>query len=153
MVISIEDRVKGRLGKRLSYVRASLFEFENEIDYANPQGLELGFLNAKNGVIACDEDGYSLAWTDGVLDSFDMGGAGKRIVQDMSNLEPWARALNDVLVSAETLVDVPYQKIVGIELHFSNTQIQMVNLGDEIFVYEKIPEGSFGDSKIRRIKV
>jgi hypothetical protein len=136
------------VGKELLSVQASLFALSGVVDYQNPQQLKLDFGILPGGYITCSPDGFSVVLVHKPLEAFDMGDAGERIIQDISNQEIFAKAVGSRVRKAIVFNQSRQSKPVGVGFYFEHCEVHVVNLGDELYVYSEYPEGSFGDDDI-----
>jgi hypothetical protein len=72
-----------------------------------------------------------------------MGDAGKRVVEDISKQDVWSPAIGKPVERISLHVEQPQQKTVGVSFHFPAFNVHIMNLGDELFVFNDDPDDVF----------
>jgi hypothetical protein len=103
--------------------------------------LSLKFSLTGYGKFKCSYDGSSINWQEGEPHESDMDEFGSQVVENLSESQLWQRVLNKVLVGAELLYSSIEDTFIGVKLSFDGgSSVSIINLGDELYVYQDIPE-------------
>lgn len=128
------------LGKKLLSVNALFHVFRSERDSA-PQEIGLLFENAEFGKLYGGPDGASLCFSLKPTSSCDLGEYGRQDVFCISGELYFSDVVGRRLVSASLVQSLAEDVVVGVALSFDNGFcLSILNLGDELFVYDEIPE-------------
>ncbi len=141
--------LRDSIGQKLISVLALIYVHEGVKDFDNPQELSLKFSSTGYGKFKCSYDGASIDWQEGELHGIDMDEFGSEVVEDLSGFKLWQRVLDKVLVDAELLYSSIEDTFIGVKLSFNgDNYVSVINLGDELFVYQDIPEEVMNDQRI-----
>lgn len=128
------------LGKKLQSVNALFHVFSAERDTA-PQEVGLLFENAEIGKLYGGPDGASLCFSLIPISSCDLGEYGRQDIFYISGEPYFSDVVGRKLVSASLVQSLAEYVVVGVALSFDNGFcLSILNLGDELFVYDEIPE-------------
>lgn len=79
---------------------------------------------------------------------------GHQTLEDISGSSVWGKAKDQILINAEFIKSSFEGASVGVKLSFENNiYISIVNLGDELFVFEQIPKEVVHDQGLYFIPV
>lgn len=128
------------LGKKLLSVNALFHVFSSERDSA-PQEVSLQFENSQIGKFYGGPDGASLCFSLNPISNCDLGEYGRQDIFCISGELYFSDVVGRKLVSASLVHSLVEGVVVGVALSFDNGFcLSILNLGDELFVYDKIPE-------------
>lgn len=128
------------LGKKLLSVNALFHVFCSERDSA-PQEVGLLFENSEIGKLYGGPDGASLCFSLNPILSCDLDEYGRQDIFCISGELYFSDVVGKRLVSASLVQSLAEDVVVGIALSFDNGfYLSILNLGDELFVYDEIPE-------------
>ncbi|MEZ1318098.1 hypothetical protein QIW53_18920 [Pseudomonas fluorescens] len=134
------DWCLGVVGNKLLSVNALLHVFGSERSSA-PQEISLQFENAQAGRIYCGSDGFTLCLSNEPIIECDLGEYGELTNFCISDDGCFADFIGLRLLSASVIQSSACGKIIGINFLFeSDCCLSILNLGDELFVYEEIPQ-------------
>lgn len=137
------------LGKRLVSVFALVHVYNNEKDFHTFQEISISFLSNDNGKLFCGGNGSSIEWSNSDMQENDLGEYGKNVIQDISKMNPWNTCLNEILKDVKMLYSSVEKSEIGILLEFSNdSHVSVINLGDDIYVFDSIPDNIMESQKI-----
>jgi len=143
-MIHISDEVvnwvKNVLGKQLCKVNGLIYSF-GEPDFERPQQLQLLF-NQYDGSesFCCGQDGSTLILTRSLMQACNLGTLGKQDILDLSGGEWFSEYVGLRLMHAYSIFSNIEYAYIGLKLSFSNnTDLSIINLGDEIHLFKKIP--------------
>jgi len=138
------------IGRKLIFVQALIHVYEGNENISSPQELQLSFESKIRGKLKCGSDGESIVLDSTELKPSDLGEYGKQIVKDISNLSCWQKVIGSPLKEVHLLESMREFCLMGIKFTFENDlSVVMVNLGDEIFIYESLPEEIVQEEEIR----
>ncbi|WP_458718229.1 hypothetical protein [Pseudomonas gregormendelii] len=128
------------LGKELLSVNALLHIFASERD-SSPQEFGLLFDDSEVGRFYGGPDGASLCFSLSPFFSCDLGEHGKQDIYCVSAKPYFSNVVGRRLVSASLVQSLAEKTVVGVALSFdSGFRLSILNLGDELFVYDAIPK-------------
>jgi len=128
------------LGKKLLSVNALFHVFSSERDSA-PQEVGLLFENSEIGKLYGGPDGASICFSLNPISSCDLGEYGRQDVFNVSGELYFSDIVGGKLVSASLVQSLAEDVIIGVAFSFDNGFcLSILNLGDELFVYDEIPE-------------
>lgn len=128
------------LGKKLLSVNALFHVFSSERDSV-PQEVSLQFENSQIGKFYGGPDGASLCFSLNPISNCDLGEYGRQDIFCISGELYFSDVVGRRLVSASLVHSLVEGVVVGVTLSFDNGFcLSILNLGDELFVYDKIPE-------------
>ncbi|MDE3739083.1 hypothetical protein PSH28_20980 [Pseudomonas resinovorans] len=128
------------LGKKLLSVSALFHVFASERD-SFPQEVGLLFEGSEVGKLYGGRDGASLSFSLSPIVGCDLGEYGKQDIFCVSGEPCYSSVVGRKLASASLVQSSVEEAVVGVVLSFdSGPCLSILNLGDELFVYNKIPE-------------
>ena len=128
------------LGKKLLSVNALFHIFDSERDSA-PQEVGLLFENSEIGKLYGGSDGASICFSLNPISSCDLGEYGRQDIFCISGELYFSDVVGRRLVSASLVQSLAEDVVIGVALSFDNGFcLSILNLGDELFVYDEIPE-------------
>jgi hypothetical protein len=133
---------------RLTGIFALIYVYDNQEDTNSPQSIYLEFNNDHGGCIKCASDGESIDCDFKFPTEVDLGIYGNEILKDISTTIPWCEVIGDNLNTCYLLL-VDSDFCLGVRLLFqSGKSIDIVNLGDELYVYDSLPESIIQEENI-----
>lgn len=137
-----------KYSKYLSVARYVLHVFDGKENFNNPQSVFIEFDSTVGITIRCGSDGETMLLEEGSLNFVerDMGEFGKEVVKDVININPWKKACNSPMEHIFGIKSDGF--IIGYRFSFEVLEINIVNFGDEIFIYEYFPEKIIIDERI-----
>lgn len=106
-----------------------------------PQEIEFLFSGAQVGKVFGGSNGADLLFAQEAILSRDLGEYGRLDRFCVSDDFCFSKAVGSVLVSVLLVGSMVEDAIIGVSLSFSNGGIlSVLNLGDEFFVYDHIPD-------------
>lgn len=127
-------------GKKLLSVNALFHIFASERDFF-PQEIGLQFDDAELGKLYGGSDGASLCFSFHPIVGCDLGEYGRQDVFCVSDELCFSNVVGRRLASASLVQSSAEEAVIGITLSFDNgARLSILNLGDELFVYDEIPE-------------
>uniref|UniRef100_UPI0036D7E049 hypothetical protein n=1 Tax=Photorhabdus sp. RM322S TaxID=3342825 RepID=UPI0036D7E049 len=144
----------GIIGSRLKSVQGLVYMLHVE-DIEHPQELFFEFEGADiSRKISCGQDGSSLVVCSKPMIESDLGEYGKQIIKDISQHSIFNRLIGQKLSCFNAIYSEIEQCVIGFSFIFYNYgQISLLNLGDEIYIYNDIPECIFLEEKITLVKI
>lgn len=128
------------LGKKLLSVNALFHVFSSERDGA-PQEVGLLFESSGIGKLYGGADGASICFSLSPILSCDLGEYGRQDIFCISGELYFSDVVGRTLVSASLVHSLAEDVVIGVALSFDNgCCLSILNLGDEFFVYDEIPE-------------
>lgn len=128
------------LGKNLLSVNALFHIFASERD-SFPQEVGLQFDDAELGRLYGGSDGASLCFSLSPIVGCDLGEYGRQDAFCVSDEPRFSSVVGRELASASLVESSAEEAVIGIALSFDNgARLSILNLGDEIFIYDEIPE-------------
>lgn len=141
------------IGQKLAGVIALIHVYDEHEDNESPQAIYLKFENDLGGNLECASDGESILYSPKLPAETDLGEYGKEILKDISNTELWCECVGSSLVSSFVLF-ANGNVSIGVRLIFqSGKSIDIVNLGDEIYIYNFLPRHIVEEENITFDKV
>lgn len=142
------DWLNNILCLKLTSVFALIYVYDNQEDINSPQAIYFEFNNEHVGCIKCASDGESIDCDFKLTTEVDLGMYGKEILKDISTINPWREVIGDNLNNCYLLL-VDSNFCLGVRLQFqSGKSVDIVNLGDELYVYDSLPESIIQAEKI-----
>jgi hypothetical protein len=127
-------------GKKLLSVNALFHIFASERD-SSPQEVGLLFDDSEAGKLYGGPDGASLCFSLSPIFGCDLGEYGRQDTFCVSGEPYFSNVVGRRLVSASLVQSLAEEAVVGVSLSFdSGFCLSILNLGDELFVYDEIPE-------------
>jgi hypothetical protein len=139
------------IGYKLISVSGLIYIYGGEEKISNPHELLLFFdpIPIIQGKLCCSSDGESLVWDCGELDPNDLGEYGETVVKDISYLPCWKNIIGHILKDIKLIVPLHDPCLMGLQLSFENEfSVAVVNLGDEMFMFESLPEKIIKDEHV-----
>ncbi|MFF7707571.1 hypothetical protein [Pseudomonas sp. NPDC007930] len=128
------------LGKKLLSVNALSHVFSFERDSAF-QEIALLFENSEAGKVYGGPDGSSIFFSLNPISSCDLGEYGRQEIFCISDELYFSDVVGKYLVSASLVQSLTENLVIGVALSFDNDFcLFILNLGDELFIYDEIPE-------------
>ena len=128
------------LGNKLLSVNALFHVFCFERDSA-PQEVGLLFEQSEFGKLYGGPDGASLCFSLSPISNCDLGEYGRQDIFCISGELYFSDVVGRRLVSASLVQSLAEDIVVGVALSFDNGFcLSILNLGDELFIYDEIPE-------------
>ncbi|NRN29310.1 hypothetical protein [Photorhabdus heterorhabditis] len=144
----------GIIGNRLKSVQGLVYILHVE-DIEHPQELLFEFEGA--GVsrkISCSQDGSSLVVCNKPMLESDLGEYGKQIIKDISQHPIFNELIGRKLSRFNAIYSEIEQCVIGFNfIFYSYGQISLLNLGDEIYIYNDIPECIFLEGRITLVNI
>jgi len=124
-------------GKPLLSIKA-LFHVFNETRNGCPQEIGFLFSGCKFGKFYCGSDGESIIFSLEPIVRRDLDEYGRNDIFSISDEFLFSRVIKDELITASLIYGK--NKNVGISFLFkNNNSLIIINLGDELFCFDKIP--------------
>ncbi|WP_296187710.1 hypothetical protein [Pseudomonas sp. UBA1879] len=128
------------LGKKLLSVNALFHVFSSERDSA-PQEVGLLFESSEVGKLYGGPDGASICFSLNPISSCDLGEYGRQDIFCISGELYFSDVVGRRLVSVSLVQSLAENVVIGVVLSFDNDFcLSILNLGDELYIYDKIPE-------------
>jgi len=141
------------IGKPLSQAKA-LFHIFNGACSRMPQEISLLFGECEFGKVYCSSDGESISFSLSALVGRDLGEYGENEIFPISNNKPFVEVMQKKLISVSVLYSVECKKEVGIFFVFeNNNSFSIINLGDELFIFDCLPENIVVEERLSLIGV
>src|SRR5450830_1175323 len=136
----VKTRLLGALGQKLLSVNILVHVFSEKKD-TSPQQIGLFFDGCAPIRMYGGNNGASLCVSLGDVVGVDLGEYGKQIVFCASSEPCFSSVVGRRLVSVSTIHSSVENELIGLFFLFDDEAcLSILNLGDEIFVYGKIPE-------------
>ncbi|MCW7547869.1 hypothetical protein OO184_07950 [Photorhabdus sp. APURE] len=142
-------------GKRLKSVYGLIYIYDIA-DVEHPQELSIKFCETDNSPkkLLCSPNGTSIVLCKGELRESDLGEYGKETVMDLSNFKIFDGLIGKPLSYVNAIYSEIEQDIIGFMFVFYDYgQFSVMNLGDEIYMFNHIPDSLLKDEGISLIKV
>jgi len=140
------------IGKPLSQAKALFHVFNGTCD-AMPQEIFLLFGECEFGKVHCSSDGESISVSLSALVGSDLGEYGRNEIFSISKNKPFVEVMQKKLISVSVLCSPEHKKEVGIFFVFENNHsFSIINLGDELFVFDCLPENIVTEEKLSLIR-
>ena len=141
--------LRGAIGQKLIAVLALVYVYEGEKEFLNPQELNIQFSSGRHGKFMCSCDGSSIDWQEEEIRECDMEEFGSQVIENLSKLPKWQSVVDKVLVGAALIRSSVEASLIGVQLSFEgSSSISVLNLGDELYVYQDIPDEVICDQGI-----
>ncbi|EED9464934.1 hypothetical protein NWL46_003898 [Salmonella enterica] len=149
-----QDLGNNVVGQKLQNVNGLIYVYDVP-DLGAPQQLELIFLGEnKNIAFKCGQDGASLELINSPMQEKDLGEYGKEIIMDLSNSSLFQEVIGKTLCRFYMVYSETEQKVIGTKLVFDDgLTLVIVNLGDEIKVFDSLSMDYERDEKINYVDV
>lgn len=149
-----QDLAHNVVGQKLRNVNGLIYVYDVP-DLGAPQQLELIFFGEnKNIAFKCGQDGASLELINSPMQENDLGEYGKEIIMDLSNSFLFQKVIGRKLCRFYMVYSEIEQKVIGTKLVFDEElTLVIVNLGDEIKVFDSLSMEYERDEKINYIDV
>ena len=145
--------LQSAVGRKLLTVKGSFHVFNSERNQFGDE-FEFFFEEGQHGKIFGNSDGASLRFSFDPADEFDMQEYGAAVVFCVSNDPCFVDVVGRQLVSAFAVVLSIEDVAIGVQLQFSeNKKLSILNLGDELFVFNEVPEDLINEEKLIFIPV
>lgn len=135
-----EEWTLGVVGNKLLGINGLIYMLEDP-DFDHPQQLQLVF--SKTGIadsLKCGKDGSTLELTDHPMQEKDLGDYGKETIIDISHINPFVKFIEKTLTEVFLIFSSVEDAYVGLRLNFEdNLSLFIVNIGDEINIFESLP--------------
>ncbi|NRB68436.1 MAG: hypothetical protein HRU48_13885 [Vibrio sp.] len=140
------------LGFRLLSVFALIHTFDGERDLSSPQELLFTFEGGSQVRIKCDKDGESIHFDNQTPVEANMAEYGQDILCNCSNNNNFKYGIGRTVDQIDLIVS---DKIIfGLLMTFEGARsITIINLGDELYVYDELPKNILEEEKWKRILV
>ncbi|CAG0943212.1 hypothetical protein BROC_02170 [Candidatus Brocadiaceae bacterium] len=143
----IKDLLLNLINYKLTCVISLTYVDMNESQDMQPQELLLVFESGKKLRISCSSDGESIACDEQDLKEVNLGEYGKLILMDISSTYFWKNKIGNKLLNISLVLSSGYY--FGLLFNFDkNNSIVLINLGDELFIYENLPESLVQEESI-----
>lgn len=120
---------------------ALIYVYDSEEKILSPQELLLVFEHKRQVTLMCSNDGESLILDSRKLEPTNLGEYGKEIIRDISYLPCWKNLIGQTLTKIFIIKSLGKPCLIGLKFSFENDlSVIVVNLGDEIFMFEFLPE-------------
>ncbi|MCF5471052.1 hypothetical protein [Pseudomonas syringae] len=141
------------LGKRLISINALFHVLASEKD-SSPKEVSFIFDDAEVGKIYGGSDGATLCFSFKPLCSCDLGEYGMEDIFCISDEPLFSDVVGSRLASVKLLKSLTEEAVIGLFLSFDNkSNLCILNLGDELFVYDHLPESIVTDEQLSLISV
>ncbi len=128
------------LGKKLLSVNAIFHVFASRRD-PFPQEVSFQFYGSEAGKLYGGGDGSSLLFSLDPVVGCDLGKYGRQDVFCVSDEPYFLNVVEKKLVSASLVQSSVAEAVIGVALSFDDGScLSVLNLGDELFVYDEIPD-------------
>ncbi|BBA35855.1 uncharacterized protein sS8_3923 [Methylocaldum marinum] len=140
-------------GQRLTGVLALIYVYDDREDNNSPQAIYLEFDNNLHGCVRCASDGESIEYDSNAPAEIDLGRYGNEILKYISNQGPWRECVGEKLNDSFVLI-ADNNVCMGVRLLFqSGKSVDIVNLGDELYVYDFLPESIVAEEHIETKRI
>ncbi|AXA55784.1 hypothetical protein CEQ51_16460 [Pseudomonas thivervalensis] len=127
------------LGKKLLSVNAIFHVFASRRD-SFPQEVSFQFYGSEAGKLYGGGDGSSLLFSLDPIVGCDLGKYGRQDVFCVSGEPYFLNVVEEKLLSASLVQSSVAEAVIGVALSFDGGScLSVLNLGDELFVYDEIP--------------
>lgn len=137
---STENWLKSLHGQEFRSVEALVYVYGDVENIEHPQAVSLKFSLSESNIIECDSDGDSIKVSRGNIVESDLEEFGREVIKDFSTHEIWSKFIGK-RVSSSFLIESVGQVKAGIGFEFEDgNSIYILNLGDELFIFNKFDE-------------
>jgi hypothetical protein len=149
-----QDLAHNVVGQRLRNVNGLIYVYDVP-DLESPQQIELIFFGENKKIaLKCGQDGASLELINSPIQENDLGEYGKEVIMDLSNSSLFHKVIGKKLFKFYVIHSEIEQKFIGTKLVFDEgVTLVIVNLGDEINVFDSLPMDYERDEKINYVDV
>ncbi len=148
LLIKLINWLNSIVDQRLIEVIALVHVFKEHEDINSPQAIYLVIENNMSGSIECESDGESIAYNPEIPAEVDLGEHGKTVLKNISNTGSWSKCVGNILDSSFLLL-ADNDVCIGARLLFqSGNSIDIVNLGDELCIYDSLPKNIIEEERI-----
>lgn len=128
------------VGEKVISVLGLFYLLEGEKDIDDPQELQINFSSGRSLKIYCSPDGASICCESGYIVARNLGDFGEEIVEDVSYMTPWENLVGDQIIDVCVAKSSIEKASIGIRLGFGKENVSVLNLGDDLYVFEDVPE-------------
>lgn len=137
---STENWLKSLHGQEFRSVEALVYVYGDVENIEHPQAVSLKFSLSEPSIIECASDGDSIKVSRGEIVESNLEEFGSEIIKDFSTHEIWSNFIGK-RVSSSFLFESAGQVKTGIGLEFEDGKsIHILNLGDELFIFNNFEE-------------
>lgn len=149
------DFLRGYLGQRLISVEAEIYFFNGQFFKNTPLHLVLNVIEPVNYQrIGGASDGDTILIDNKKLKPVNMQESGEVMVCDISNLDPWNKVIKKMINKVFLVGNKENQRFIGLGFGFENgVSIYVMNWGDEIKFFTKLPSSFFREENVALIKI
>jgi hypothetical protein len=141
------------IGKKLLSVKGSYHVFNSQKSQLGDE-FEFLFEEDKHGKIYGDSDGNSLCFSTDAASEFDMQEHGAVAVFCVSDEPFFKDVVGQKLLSFFAVKPLNETNAIGIQMQFTgNKKLSILNLGDELFVFDEISERLVNEEQLAFIPV
>jgi len=153
MLKTVNEWANCSIGKELNFVLFDACVAANGDDplcQTRPVRFDLQFAGCGHAVIEPGSDGSSIRWRNEKLQNVDMEELAHSIVVfDGTRIEPWKSLIGKRLAQAQFVHSAEDNRDIGIQLNFvADASVSLINLGDELNVFQKIPESISSEMRV-----
>jgi hypothetical protein len=151
---NLKDWLLSIIGHKLKAVLALIYVYDGKEDLITPQELMLQFETNMKGKFSCSSDGESLAWDNHAFEPSELGEYGDEIVKVLSHLPYWKHLIGKRLNEVKMIIPSHYSCLIGLQFLFEdNLSVVVINLGDELFIFNSLPENFIQDEELILVPV
>lgn len=149
-----QELARNVVGRKLQNVNGLIYIY-NVPDLGAPQQLQLVFFSENQSIVfRCGLDGASLELSDLPMQEKDLGEYGKEVIMDLSNSCFFQKFIGKILLQFYVIYSEVEQKLIGAKLFFDEgLTLVIINLGDEIKIFEALSMEYERDEKVNYIDV
>ncbi|MCA1441856.1 hypothetical protein I6F07_16855 [Ensifer sp. IC4062] len=150
MINELSAWAQQSVGSRLERVEAKIYADAERLHFDRPNVVWFQFSAAQGVAFFCHSNGETLSWSTSSLSEVDLGEYGKELVIDLANRPPWSHLIGRMLTGIQAIVS-PDGFSVGYEFLFEKDKcVLLLNLGDEIVVFDEPPIRIFAEESFFR---
>lgn len=137
----------------LDNVQFLVHEFNGETNWKNPFAVCITFSNGECVTVKTASDYESVGLSRGceALQEQDIGEYGYARILDANHLSPWDKIVGSGLIKLENLISDSW--VIGVNLTFENGTVYLMNLGDDLYVFDQEPSKIIADENIKRTNI